>query len=437
MKPSDPFSTNIDDDRTILRPSPGGRRRQTTIMPSSQKGVAGLPRIDGGADFSVGDNPLVSAAFPLLSIAPKLRAIPIHHAANELQNQLVDEIHTFEARSISEGCPQEQVKIASYFLCSFIDEAVLSTPWGDQSNWGQQSLLIQFHREATGGERFFQLLDQINRHPAQGIHLLELAYLCLSLGFEGKYRVEDTGLRELDRLRQELFVTIQRVKGDAEQPLSPHWQGLRAGRIPIVRHMPLWVVAVVTGAMLIAIYLGFAYAINRSSNQVYKQLASFAREEIKKPPVHVHSTASPAMHARIPVQTYPFKSVLEAEIAQQMVEVVDENRLRITGAFPSGSDRMKKGYLHMLEKIALELQADGRLITVIGHTDNRPIFSARFPSNWHLSQARAKHVADVLRTFARLEGRIRHEGHADSEPIAPNDTAANRALNRRIEIWIR
>ena len=81
---------------------------------------------------------------------------------------------------------QEQVKIASYFLCSLIDETVLNTPWGNQSNWGHHSLLIQFHNEAWGGERFFQILDRLKQQPAQGLNLLELAYLCLSLGFEGK-----------------------------------------------------------------------------------------------------------------------------------------------------------------------------------------------------------------------------------------------------------
>ena len=91
----------------------------------------------------------------------------------------------------------------------------------------------------------------------------------------------------------------------------------------------------------------------------------------------------------------------------------------------------------MLAKIARELQNDNSRIVVVGHTDNTPIFSARFPSNWHFSQARAKNVANILIASAPLKARIRFEGHADSEPIAPNDTSENRARNRRIDIQIR
>ena len=129
--------------------------------------------------------------------------------------------------------------------------------------------------------------------------------------------------------------------------------------------------------------------------------------------------------------------MLNAEIQRGMVEIVDGNILRVSNAFPSGSDQIKKDYIPMLSKIARELQSDTRLIMVIGHTDNRPIFSARFPSNWHLSQARAKNVVTIMTASASLDGRIRFEGHADSEPIVPNDTAANRARNRRIDIHIR
>jgi type VI secretion system protein ImpK len=120
-----------------------------------------------------------------------------------------------------------------------------------------------------------------------------------------------------------------------------------------------------------------------------------------------------------------------------MVEVPEPNLLRISDAFASGSDRIKKDFIPMLVKIARELQSDTSRILVVGHTDSKPIFSARFPSNWHLSQARAKNVADILTSSAFLQDRVRFEGRADTEPIAPNDTPENRARNRRIDIRVR
>jgi type VI secretion system protein ImpK len=121
-----------------------------------------------------------------------------------------------------------------------------------------------------------------------------------------------------------------------------------------------------------------------------------------------------------------------------MVMVLDGPMLRIVNAFPSGSDQMRKDFRPMLAKIAQELANDTSRIVVIGHTDNQPMrFSGRFKSNWALSVARAERVASMLETSAVFADRIRFEGHADREPIAPNDVEKNQALNRRIDIHLR
>jgi type VI secretion system protein ImpK len=442
MSDSDPFDLFRDDDKTILRPSPGGRRRRTSLMPQAAAQAPARSSADVQGDFLAGDNPFITDAFALLSLVPKIRNLPFHPAVNELRDQLVGEIRTFEQKAHNQRVMPEVAKIASYFLCTLIDETVLNTPWGNQSTWGQQSLLIQFHREARGGERFFEILDRLKRQPAENLNLLELAYMCLTLGFEGKYQLVDRGLRDLDQLRQELYVLIQRTKDTTEQPLSSHWHGLRDRHTPIARHVPIWIGIVVAGAVLMLLYMGFAYAINSSSNHTYRQLAEAAREQIQTPPVAPHpqrpaTTARPPKPVVAPIRTIRWEPLLSGEIARGLVEIVDGNILRISNAFPSGSDRIKQAYVPMLKKIARELESGKHLIEVLGYTDDRPIFSARFPSNWDLSEARAKNVADILLSAARLKGRVRYEGRADNDPIAPNDTAANRARNRRIDIRIR
>ncbi len=75
---------------------------------------------------------------------------------------------------------------------------MLNTPWGAQSDWSTQSLLVTFHREAAGGEKFFQILDRVSGEPQRYRALLELLYVCLALGFEGKYRL-DTGAPRVSR----------------------------------------------------------------------------------------------------------------------------------------------------------------------------------------------------------------------------------------------
>jgi type VI secretion system protein ImpK len=89
-----------------------------------------------------------------------------------------------------------------------------------------------------------------------------------------------------------------------------------------------------------------------------------------------------------------------------------------------------------MQRIAQALQHKPGNIVVIGHTDNQRILSARFPSNVALSQARADTVRSIIATRIGTSARLSAEGRGDTEPIAPNDTQAGRARNRRVAIDI-
>jgi type VI secretion system protein ImpK len=337
---------------------------------------------------------------------------------------------------LQKGVSRNQVEIAKYLLCSLIDETVLNTPWGSQSGWGHNSLSSEFFKKMWGGEEFFQIIDRLKQQPAQNLNLLELAYLCLSLGFEGKYRYSKDSLYTLEKERQELYLLIQRLEGDSQPQLSIHWQGLRDLRNPIIRHIPLWVFAAAAGALLMLVYMGFAFAIRGSSDRAYDELFVMAEKVERTQPVQL----TPPVQVQKPPPSIAdrFEKLLAKEIAQNMVAVVDGSILRIYNAFPSGSAELRADYRPMMAKITQELENENTRIVVIGHTDNQKIkFSARFKSNWHLSMARAENVASILNYQGSLGERMSFEGMADKDPIVSNDTKANRALNRRIDIHLR
>jgi len=86
-------------------------------------------------------------------------------------------------------------------------------------------------------------------------------------------------------------------------------------------------------------------------------------------------------------------------------------------------------------KIAPILKASHNQIMIEGHTDNVPINTTEFTSNWELSVRRATEVVRYLiETYGFPPGRISASGYAEYRPVAPNDSGENRALNRRIEI---
>jgi len=105
--------------------------------------------------------------------------------------------------------------------------------------------------------------------------------------------------------------------------------------------------------------------------------------------------------------------------------------------FDPGQATLRPAAKASLEKIAGLLTYIPYNINVVGHTDSVPVNSAKFPSNWELSAARAGTVARFLITDTHLPpSQFEISGRADCLPVADNDTAANRALNRRVEIII-
>ncbi|WP_446808849.1 type IVB secretion system protein IcmH/DotU [Methylomonas sp. 2BW1-5-20] len=427
-----------DDDKTVLRPSPGGRMPQqptfTQISPSPQPRTAPDINIPALSVFSGTDNDsLLSMAAGILSLAARLRSTVSYAGVDELKQKLAKEVREFENRGLSAGFQQESMRMASYGLCTFLDEIIQNTPWGSQSNWGHQSLLILFHKEAWGGERFFQILEHLVKQPAQNLPLIELCYVLLSFGFEGKYRVMANGSNELEKQRLELYQLTQRVRGDFSPELSPRWHGQKTGNSSLITQVPLWVFASAAGGLLLLCYLGFAYFINSASDPAYRELLKLAKEPVQVSAAVTITPPAPVVANRLE----RFKPLLRDEISQSMVEVVDDSIIRVRNSFPSGSDQVKPEFLPMLKKIAKELENEQDSILVTGHTDDKPIVSARFPSNWHLSAARAKNVLAILTASAQLKGSARAEGRADGEPLAPNDTPEHRALNRRVDILIK
>ena len=142
-----------------------------------------------------------------------------------------------------------------------------------------------------------------------------------------------------------------------------------------------------------------------------------------------------------PVKSTGLAQLLAPEISKGMLavdEMQDKSLLIIRGdgVFRSGSATVQELYYPLLVRIGEALrQVPGRVM-VVGHTDNVPIRSLRFRSNWDLSRERAVSVADLLAGTTGDRGRYFAEGRADTEPLVPNDSAVNRARNRRVEVVV-
>ncbi|OPG75306.1 hypothetical protein B1218_32570, partial [Pseudomonas ogarae] len=121
----------------------GRRQPRAAAAPLS---LAGGAVLTGKAE---GLKPLESAAGPLLALLTRLRSTIAHPARASLRAQLLAYLRQFEERAEAAGVVRNDVLLARYALCTALDEAVSSTPWGGTSVWGKQSLLITVHNEAA------------------------------------------------------------------------------------------------------------------------------------------------------------------------------------------------------------------------------------------------------------------------------------------------
>jgi type VI secretion system protein ImpK len=421
---NDPFADRDDQTRTFLKPDPRGRGAARSAETTNVDAAA-----PDAAIADVGLNPLVALANPLLLLVPQLRATRQVADPGALRTSLAQGIRDFAARAAARGIAPERVMAARYVLCTMIDEAAADTPWGGSGVWARHSLLAMFHNETEGGEKVFQLMARLAEKPAENRDLLELIYAAITLGFEGRYRVIANGRAQLDAVRDRLAQIVRKERGDHPQALAEHWQGH-----PVRRSKPMGWLPLAATACVAALLMGGTYLVLRSSLASRSDPVFGAIQGLRLTPP-VTPTLQPAPKPRL-------AQYLQPDIKANLVRVSDEvDRSVVTirgdGLFATGSATLVPEREALMVRIAEALALAPGNVLVTGHTDNQPIArSARFPSNWHLSEERAKNVRDLLVANKVAPDRIRAEGRADAEPVVANDTATNRALNRRVEVTL-
>lgn len=455
---SDPFdsrnSHGARDSQTVIRPRPGFRPHPGDAGPRFEDRRIERPAADataarGRPEAPTGGSwrPLVEAASTLFFRATQIRNTATNDDIYGLRSRFVEDLAEFDQRARNSGEPAELLRDASYALCTFVDEAVLSTPWGSQSKWHEESLLSTFFNETWGGDRFFAILDRAKQEPGRSLALLEILFVCLVLGFEGKYHVQDRGRAKLEAITDDLFQILRGQQGDLERELSPHWRGVETDGTRVSDYVPLWVLAAIAAALLVSLYLAFRFALSGAAYPVFERISGLGRagpdivRSDLRSATETDTQTGEGVDKPTPVSKLHLPEILRPEIELGLLSVSQNGldsmvRIKSDTLFRSGSATIEARFIPILERIGKAIdQVSGRVL-VVGHSDNVPIRTIQFPSNWELSRARAVNVMNELAKQMRDPNRMSPEGRADTEPMAPNDTKENRALNRRVEIFV-
>jgi len=384
--------------------------------------------------IKVARNPLLEAAQPLLLALAQLPRQEFEYAdqITVFHKLLEREIISFTDQCNKANIKREHAVAASYALCSALDEFANHTEWGggkdgEAGAWSTQMLAVQFHNDRDGGTKIFLLIGRLAGNHGEHLELLEVMFRILALGFEGQYSNRPNGRRDVDTIRAHLHALLTTAREPVPLALSPRWRGEAEGKLGLLRSVPVWVTASVLALAALGLFSWYKYQLLTKTNELEAQITAIGK--MTPPPAPI---APPLRLAEL----------LKDEFASGQVKV-DENAKHSAVTFKGddmfvpGQARVSTKILPLLDKVGDQIAKVSGPVQVIGHTDNVPIKTAKFPNNQLLSEERAASVADALQVRGVSAARMEISGKGDTEPVAGNATPAQRAQNRRVEIIVR
>ena len=383
-----------------------------------------------------GDGRIEAAAADLLGLAARVRLIAKPQDQSVLMREAEDFVIEFEHNLRKTFTfSDKMINDASYLLCATLDDLFINdTTWGKGGVFENKGLISSIHGERPGwwGEEFFKLIREFKRNPRQYQEHLKLAYLCLSLGFQGQYRLGEK----------------RGISGSAEQERKDIWQTLREeyDRVGFDRRLgpilyissdttnpataikprlPLWACYLAVLGVLAAVLIEHKIR----NGELKDRLALYFTPLPIYPLDNMHNRPTPIPPANLGLEKVVTGLDKDVELLSSGVRFAGSTR------FDLGKYEIKPSFSEELEKIAQWLQNQPGTILVEGHTDATLPKSSVYMSNQELSKARANAVKAELVKHGVDENRIIPNGYGATRPMIgvpdPKD-----ARHRRVEITL-
>jgi type VI secretion system protein ImpK len=167
----------------------------------------------------------------------------------------------FEEQCKLKNIDPEIAATAKYALAAFMDETILNCRWPFKERWADNPLQLEFFGTYLAGEIFYDKLDEIRQRPETNPDLLEIYYLCMLLGFRGKYGV--TGEEKLKLLIEQVSRELGAVRPPTPAELSPHWAITDKPQVAPTGNLPKWAVFTCWGlaALAVVLYLAMFFSL--------------------------------------------------------------------------------------------------------------------------------------------------------------------------------
>jgi type VI secretion system protein ImpK len=273
------------------------------------------------------------------------------------------------------------------------------------------------------------MLERIAQDPVHRIDLIELQYLCIALGFAGKFQLLEHGQLRLAQTQHDIFQRIRTVRSPPEQELSLHWHGVRDQRHRLVRYLPWWVAVAAALAVITAAFGFFKYRLDSQADPIYAALAPIGTESAAAAPASTAPAVGPTLRQLLTEEESSGRVRIEENGAETRITLIAPE------LFGTASATLDPRYGKTLHAIGVALEKVPGRVLIEGHTDDQPVRSFAFRDNYALSRARAESVKKILSTEVRNPARLEVVAKGPSQPrYTPASAPENRVRNRRVEI---
>jgi type VI secretion system protein ImpK len=203
----------------------------------------------------------------------QLRSTNDYGDEKTLKNRVYEMFERFESNARKIGIDNEKTRLAKFALVAFLDETIISSSWAQKEAWLSDPLQIKLFDTFNAGEEFFNILNDLTQRTSANKEVLEVYYLCLSLGFKGKYQLQspENLRRIIDDLNLELhpeaYRTIDSISPNGK-PRQSFVQTVRSG-------LPLWVFPLSAMILFVIFYVIMSTAISSEAEKAVDLLKRF------------------------------------------------------------------------------------------------------------------------------------------------------------------
>ncbi|RPH92916.1 MAG: DotU family type IV/VI secretion system protein [Calditrichaeota bacterium] len=215
---------------------------------------------------------LLNICQELLMLILHLRSTDQYGDESFLKSRIQSLLMKFELDAGNQGFHPEQINQVKFALVAFLDETIITSNWSERDRWRSSPFQFLLFQRYDAGEEFFTKLDALKQNLVINRQLLQVYYMCLVLGFKGKYQLHDA-----DKLRiliDELYALLSSSGHQSSSQITPKGYPREEIIDIVAKEIPAWVIAAVAGGLVLLIYVVLNLMINNAADGIAKNIAN-------------------------------------------------------------------------------------------------------------------------------------------------------------------